>query len=597
MLIRLYSETDLLLKPVVFTSGINIILGKYSKSKNEVKGKGINGIGKSSLVRLVDFLLLSNAAEKIFLQARYDFLRSDKHNAVLEFKQNEVTYFVKRTFGKEDDVFFGTSSNDLMGYKKQELKKILAGIFFPFQDDKVFFEGERYGTLMDFFIKDDLENQQRIDPLNFSQGTKSQIDKAVFNFFLYGLPTKELLNFGELVNELEQFSRSIKGVEKNIKIDNKKSIEELKSDQIKINEKINMLEKSLDNYTFLDNYRNIEKDLVDITEKINGYLKEYHVLNGKLKKIKESFQNSSAVDTKEIQNLYNEVSSTFGDLVSKTLEELISFKSEILENRNKFLIKKEQELQKAIDKLLGDISVLEQTRSGLYKRLEEKGALDSITNTYEQLTREKTQLAGNLRILEEIDRLKEKVGNLQVTLSEVKNNISVFLRQSDGIIGELRRLFLEVLQNAIILEDDDRRGYFDISAKPDSPRNQFPFKIEVEIPKTDGLGPSRLKIVAYDLMVFLHNINLKRTMPHFIIHDGVFHGISLDTTIKALNYIYHQHLQNPCFQYITTFNEHEIYVSDDRKDLVGSFDFKLDDVVVAEYTDNPEQMIFKRNFK
>src|SRR5690606_37304029 len=136
------------------------------------------------------------------------------------------------------------------------------------------------------------------------------------------------------------------------------------------------------------------------------------------------------------------------------------------------------------------------------KKLEEKGALESITNTYEQLTMEKTQLAGNLKILQELDGLQEMMGNLHVTISEVKRDILSTLKQNESVVNNLRALFLEILQNAIFLEDDNPSGYFDISPKPDSPRNQLPFKVEIEITKADALGQSRLKIVAYDLMVF-----------------------------------------------------------------------------------------------
>jgi uncharacterized protein YydD (DUF2326 family) len=594
MLIRLYSETDLLLKPVVFKHGINIILGKYSSGDKEKKG--INGIGKSSLVRLIDFLLLSNSAEAIFLQSKYDFLRNKQHNIILEFKQNDIIYFIKRTFEKGDGVFFGTSIDNLVEYTKPELKKILASKFFPFEDDSVFFEGERYGTLMDFFIKDDLENQQRIDPRNFSKGTSSSMNMAIFNFFLYGLPTKNLLKFKELIDEQNKFSKTIKGLENNIKIDHGKSIEEFKSERIKIEKSIHVLENSLNDYTFLENYKNIEEEVIEITGKINNYLKEYHVLNKKLKKIKESFQSSENFDTKEIKNLYNEVLSTFGNFVSKSLDEIIAFKAEILENRNKFLIKKELELQKSIDDVLNKISVLEQTRSEIYKKLDEKGALDSITNTYERLTQEKTQLAGNLNILEQIDNLQGKIGNVQVSISEIKNNILMVLREYANVVERLRELFIEILQNAIVLEDNSLDGYFGISTQSKSSNDELPFKIVVAIPKADALGQSRLKIIVYDLMIFLHNIQLNRIMPHFIVHDGVFHSISLDTKIKALNYIYHQCLENPSFQYITTFNEDEIDIPNDKKDIVGNFDFRLEDVVIAEYTDNPHEMIFKDSF-
>jgi uncharacterized protein YydD (DUF2326 family) len=594
MLKRLYSETNLLVEPVVFVPGLNIILGRYSNVREK---KGINGIGKSSLVRLIDYLFLSKSAEKTFSQLKYDFLRDENHNVILEFKHNEVVYFIKRTFRKGDSIYFGTSPNHLDEYDEHELKRVLTGMFFPFHDDKVFFEGERYGTLMDFFIKDDLENHQRIDPLIFSDGTKRQIDKAIFNFFLYGLPTKGLLNFKVLVSDHEEFSKTIKGVENNIRIDNGKSIEEFRSERIKIEKNIHLLEKSLNDYVFLENYKNIEKELIEITGRINEHLKNYHVLNRKLKKMKEAYQYTQTVDTREIQILYDDVLSTFGTLVSKKIDEIIAFKAEILENRNKFLIKKELELQKSIDNILNEISVLEISRSHLYKQLEEKGALESITNTYEQLTIEKTQLAGNMKMLEEIDSLQEKIGNLQVSISEVKNSLLSILRQNVSVTEDLRELFLEILQNAIVFEDGMPDGHFDISANPTPSYNQLPFKIVVEIPKAEALGLSRLKIVVYDLMVFLHNINLRRTIPYFIIHDGVFHGISLDTIIKTLNFLYHRHLQNPCFQYITTFNENEIYIPDDKKDLLGNFEFQLDDVVVARYTDNQHEMIFKRNFK
>jgi len=594
MLIQLFSDTNLLLKPFRFEPGINVILGKYSKPKET---SGLNGIGKSSLVRLIDFALLSNSAEKRFLQPKYDFLREEKHNIILEFKSQETTYFIKRTFIKGNNVLFGENLNSLEEYPKPELKKILTNKLFPFKDEDVFFQGERYGTLLDFFIKDDLENQQRIEPLSFSSGTKSQTSKAVFNFFLMGLPNKDILKYEDLLKEHAEFSNTVKGLENKIKIDQSKSIEEFRSERIKIEQNIELLEKSLKDYKFLENYKNLEKELIEITTKINENLKEYHSLNRKHKKVQETYKFDQSINIQEIRKLYNEVLSTFGDVVSKTLDEITTFKKEILENRNKFLINREQDLQKSINKVLSEISTLEQERSKLYKKLDEKGALESIKNTYEQLTLEKTQLSGNLKILEELDDFQEMMGNLHVSISEVKRDILAVLKQHEATINELRGLFLEILQNAIFLEDDNPSGYFDISPKPDSPRNQLPFKVEVEIPKADALGQSRLKIVAYDLMVFLKIVKEKRVFPRFLIHDGVFHGISLNTKIKALNFMYHQYLAYPYFQYIITFNEDEIYIPVEKQDFVGAFEFDMSDVVIAEFTDNPDGMIFKRDFK
>lgn len=583
------------MKPFFFEPGLNIILGKYSGDKDQ---RGINGIGKSSLVRLINYSLLSDSSEKRFSKEKYDFLRKEKHNIILELKINNETHFIKRYFAEKDKIYFGTKYNSLEEYSKTELKKILINKLFPIENNDVFFEGNKFGTIMSFFIKDDLENQRRVDPLNFLPYNPNVREIAIYNFFLLNLSTKHLIRYDELAKEYDSYNKTIKGLQDKIKLDTGKTIEEFKTERIKIEQNISLLEKSLQDYKFLENYKNIEGQLIEVTTNINEKLKTYYSLSNKHKKIRDSFHLSQDVDTKQIQKLYNEVLQTFGDIVTRTLEEIANFKKEIIENRNKFLISKEKQLESSIKETLDEISKLEKKRSELYKKLDEKGALESIKNTYEQLTLEKSQLAGNLAILTQVDEIQDMLFNLDITISEIKRDMLTELKNYDEPINNLRTLFQDILENAIFLEDDNPNGYFDISPKINSQkRNELPFKIDVEIPKADALGQSRLKIVAYDLMVFLNNVYNKRKFPDFLIHDGVYHGISINTKVKALNYIYHQHLANPNFQYIATFNEDEIYIPKEKQSLIGEFDFDIDKMVRAEFTDSPEKMIFKHSFK
>ena len=118
----------------------------------------------------------------------------------------------------------------------------------------------------------------------------------------------------------------------------------------------------------------------------------------------------------------------------------------------------------------------------------------------------------------------------------------------------------------------------------------------MEIPKDDALGQSRLRLIAYDLMVFLHNIRTSRNLPDFIAHDGVFHGIANNTRVNTLNYIYHQFLSSPKFQYLVTFNEDEIYIPEDKESVYGKYEFDWKSMIVAEFSDSPNEMIFKRAF-
>lgn len=596
MIKRLFSNTGLLVNDFKFHSGINIILGKYSGDK---EATGVNGIGKSTLIRLIDYAFLSDSAQKIFSNKKYDFLRKEEHNIFLEFEIDNKTYFIKRDFNPKSNIYFGKSLNKLDEFEKTELKSILTNLFLPVEKDNVFFDGNKFRTIFDFFIKDDLDNQKRFEPLNFLKYSAGVKEKAIYNFFLLDLPTKHLINYNEQSKEYEKFNSAINTAEEKIKIDTGKSIQEYKSERFNIDQRITLLENSLDNYQFIEKYKDIEKHLVVVTKLINTKLTEYNSLDNKLNKIRESYNVNQNIETKEIRKIYNEVVENFGNQVAKTLDEVIDFKNSILENRKKYLIQKEDKLQQAINEILNDISNLEIKRSNFYKGLDEKGALDSIKNTYEELIIEKSELEKNLQVIKQIDEYQDMLTNLNVTISEVRRLISNELKEFEDKINELRKLFFDILKKAIFVDESYDNAYFNITLNPSANRTKLPFDIEIEIPKADALGQSRLKIVAYDLMVFLNNIANNRKLPDFLIHDGVFHGISLKTRINTINYVYHKYLENAKnkqFQYILTFNEDEITIPDNKASEYGEFDFNFQKSIVAEFQDVADKTIFKQIF-
>ena len=148
------------------------------------------------------------------------------------------------------------------------------------------------------------------------------------------------------------------------------------------------------------------------------------------------------------------------------------------------------------------------------------------------------------------------------------------------------------------MDTDDSPGYFDISLSRYNKKGAIPFKIDVSIPKASSVGQEVLKIIAYDLMIFIHSITSERALPDFLIHDGVFHGMSHKTMVNILNYIYRKHLslkEKKDFQYIVTFSEDEIEVPVDKRDLYGEFAFTFSDKVIIEIEDISAKMLFKRD--
>ena len=591
MLVRIYSETHLI-DTVPFHNGINIILGRYSGDKD---ARGINGIGKSTLVRLIDFTLLSAKAEKRFSQKKYEFLRDNEHTITLEFEILSQKYFIKRGFADTKKIFFGNRPDALDEYEKSEMPKVLEGIFFPTGNNEVFFEGKRYGTLMEFFVKDDLQNQQRVDPLNFVSYNANVREKALYNFYLLNLPTKSLLKYNEVSTEYERYNNTVKSLAEKVKADTGKDIQEFRTERLKIEKEITLLENSLKEYNFLANHKEIEQKLNQVIAEINEKSIIYHNTSQKLDKLKTSYNEVSAVDLDKIKKLYNETVDTFGNFVKKSLNEVIEFKKQLLANRNKYLLEEEKKLQEIINNSLFQLEKLEKNRSQLFSLLKERGALDRIESTYERLVNEKTLLERNTSIVREIDEIEEILGNSNIVIAELKRDIVSELNKQQSYLDELRLLFQQILENAIYLEEEFDNSYFNITLNSSSPRNQLPFKVSLEIPKADALGQERLKIVAYDLMVFIKSRIDNRNIPDFLIHDGVFHAVSHKTITNVLNYMFHKSNALHNFQYFVTFNEDEIDIAGDESKY-GKFEFDWSKQVIAEYSDIEQETIFKRFF-
>ena len=126
MLKRLSSSTGLLLKDIEFKPGLNLIVGQYSDKKEAVESQshGTNGIGKSSIVRLVDYLLLSEKASTIFNHKKYNFLRDQEHEICLSLEHRGKTLNIRRRFCESQKVYIRENEQPEYGYDIEKKKKV-----------------------------------------------------------------------------------------------------------------------------------------------------------------------------------------------------------------------------------------------------------------------------------------------------------------------------------------------------------------------------------------------------------------------------------------------------------------------------------------
>jgi uncharacterized protein YydD (DUF2326 family) len=587
---RLYSETKLF-DEITFKQGINLIIGNYDNIKPDER-TGINGIGKSTVVRLIDYAFIGESSKKHFDVKKHSFLEGQKFS--LEIEINSKNHTITRLFGK-NVVYIGKTGGIADEFSETQAKKLLNTLFF----EKDTFEGyighNWFRPLIKFFVKDDLNSNKRWDPLCFNHTSDSEALKLSYNFFLLGISINNIYDYYLNTTEKKELVNAKKTLEGKIKDDTGKEIGQFKSEKIETEKKINILRESIKEYEFLENYKEIETKLKDISRIISGELSKLNILDKKLDNCRKSYKLDLEIDIKKVERLYKEIDVQIGEFVKKSLEDVINFRKEISDNRKRFLSERERELSNEINGIYDKISTLESERVKLYKMLDEKQALSSLKNAYELMIEEKAKLERNEANANRIDELEKSITGKQKKIDEDSEKIIDELNtKSKEKINKLSELFGNIVSNAIFVNENSEDKSFYIRGVASTARKKNPVEFTINVPKSDALGNSRFKILAYDLTVFLNLIANNRELPRFLLHDGVFHGISRETIINVLNYMYSQSLQYKNIQYIVTANKEEIITPGLPEYL--SYNFNLEDMVIADYSDIPEKMIFKRTF-
>jgi len=176
-----------LFEEIVFKDGLNIILGRYSKS-----GKDINGIGKTTIINFIDYCLLADGVKSELFKEKYDFLRSE--SIKLDFFLGEKCYSIERGFEDKKKVFFTVNDGVAKEFIDSDLRLILGaemgkgeiGVYEPIW----------YRTLMSFFLQNDHNFLQRdaSNVIKFTIG-KRQPELFTYIFLLLGIDNSLVWDF------------------------------------------------------------------------------------------------------------------------------------------------------------------------------------------------------------------------------------------------------------------------------------------------------------------------------------------------------------------------------------------------------------------
>jgi len=523
-LIKVFSDGPF--KNVKFNEGYNIVLATIHDKENK---KDTHNLGKTSLLVVIDFLLLSTFTKKSPILANPIF---STQTFFLELLLNSGKYLVIRR---------GIEKPSKISFKLNEIPLTNFDIPTEWDEENVAFE-EAKDMLNTFLGYDVLTNWLYRKSISyFLRSQKDYLDVFQLNKFkgkhIGWKPfVFDLLGFdGSLVekklhcdDEIVEKKSEIATLQKQASIDIAERDKIIGLIEIKSEEK-DRTEKEIDKFNFYSQDVTVTRELIDsIDTQLQTLNSERYRLGYEIKKINSSLEQTSVtVRLDKLKELYNEVELFFPESLSKQYEELERFTDAISSERRKYLEENLSFLKKEYAQINDAIKVKEQERSDKVSILTEVDVYDK----FKVYQKELASLEAELSLLQEKLRLIDSSSTIRTEIEKLKDERKEYIDKIREAIDGRAHADINKIFNQIVTEVTDTNAI--ISIKQNSDANvefeaDYQTTTHVTTSEADGTSYKKLLCVAFDIALLVSYSS--HSFYRFVYHDGVLEG--LDDRVK-----------------------------------------------------------------
>ncbi|MEI0560260.1 DUF2326 domain-containing protein [Brachyspira pilosicoli] len=503
-LIRLTSNkpqfNDVVFKQI---SGINIIkASRFNKDKSIDDSKNTyNGLGKSLIIHLIDFCLLSDEIEE-FKEKLSDW------SFTLFFTINGEEYSIERFCNNQKIVLFNNKE-----YTLKVLKELLFEELF---DKDTAPSSASFRSMISRFLRSPRkETGGYYDTIKPNTVKEQDYQSLLYTSWLLGIDTSLIEKKFNLIKDRDDELRKAKDIKEYelrninayIKNKNKPKIDiEIRD----LSEEISKLSKELNEYKVAYNYQNIQNEADYLTSDLRNLDDDIYSCKNVLEQISVSLKLKSDVTFKELENLFSEVKLLFPEQVKKTIKDVELFHNQMVIQRKKSLELEQKEYIKKLDSLNKEREIIANKRDDCIKYLGAHKALDEYKSLQEKIINlrdKKSNLEKYLKILNKEETIKD---DFNLKMSEYNIEAKNYIEENnikDSLTTKFRELSSRFYK--------DKAG--GITVYPNNRDNKKRFDIDIMIDDDDSSGISEVKMFCFDVLITIlhnhHNIN-------FIFHDS-----------------------------------------------------------------------------
>lgn len=491
--IKIMSPTEEPVRKVKFKkNGLTFIYGDIKRPENRTST--INSLGKTLLLKMIDYLLGANNDSAIMKEAIHGYYLDAK----VQF--NNDNYNVKRIIGTTDPSIFingaeksVTEYRDFFGIKRQDYDKQV--ILTP-----------------------------KSSLVSLRQNPSISDFETILRMLSFDDLNKEIKNIYKTQDDIKRFKKNkqdlISSFENNLKKNNET-----------IEQRIYLIDKKAEEYKKVieDMAKKIKS--LEITNYKQSSIKEYENINIKYKRLrgtierlyieKTRFSNymkeveSTDVTNAQLLTLFEKAKVEIPSMVVRQLSDVEKFHQSVVKDRKETIKKRINELENTIDKYNEEAELLANQLSELGRLIAENRVYQEAIEIYEKYTnklRDITYEQGQLSRIKEIDEdIDDKDSNLVYQFDRAKQSLD------ENLIKEYRDFVYEFVKD---IYDEQVETFFDLNIK-EKHQVHRPIEFVLKMTGDTGEGITEVQKNIIDYLLFKYNRDLELMIQDSSCYNGI----------------------------------------------------------------------------
>lgn len=506
-------------RAVEFRDGLNIVVA--DRAKESTKTDSRNGLGKTTVIALIDFCLGANMSDRLKQMKgngwyftlslttrtgiRIEVSRSPDSAGEIHIEGNALAAGI---VDREDISEVGTVSIGVRKWNTWLGRECFSREGMPADPPS-------FRSLLRHLVRyrpDSLIDPFRTVANQSAQGVQSE------NAYLLNLDWRFAKEWASLKDRKARVA---------LADDPENSIEArisaLEPQIARSQRRVERLTRDIRTFSVLPEYRAIESRVQQMTARIKALGNENFVDRQQLALYESQIDDEFASSNIDVERLFSEAGIILGDAVVRSLDEAAEFQGQVTANRAAYLAEETRRIRDRVSQReIEQTQLAEQQKQDL-QLLRSGGALDDLIALQRSLSEaqvETAQVEEQIQTLQELSDRKSRLKSDELDLvSRTKLDMQERFSRRAGIVAR----FGEIME-ALYGETADLRV---------SPgKNGLQFK--VVLPKTGSGGVHLMAIFAYDIAVS-EDLASDGRGPGFVIHDSsIFADVDERQTAKAI---------------------------------------------------------------